>query len=170
MRSLPSAGGQAPNSPRWRASDSNVPASTSWNSRCCSDARLARGSSRNSAGCSRRRSYEKLCETEVTLVVRDSSLRQPPFRMTEKPAFSVILSRSRGEPRHDTPGENRAATCAQRTFNGCGGFLLRSAQRRISFHKCPPMQLCKNSPVRISLNLFFNYVSEARELHGATFL
>jgi hypothetical protein len=38
----------------------------------------------------------------------------------------VILSRSRGEPRHDTPGENRAVTSAQRTFNECGGFLLRS--------------------------------------------
>jgi hypothetical protein len=41
-------------------------------------------------------------------------------------ALTVILSRSRGEPRHDTPGENRAATSAQRTFNECGGFLLRS--------------------------------------------
>src|SRR5713226_683141 len=41
-------------------------------------------------------------------------------------SLSVILSRSRGEPRHDTPGENRAVTSAQRTFNECGGFLLRS--------------------------------------------
>ena len=41
-------------------------------------------------------------------------------------ALPVILSRSRGEPRHDTPRENRVATSAQRTFNECGGFLLRS--------------------------------------------
>jgi hypothetical protein len=39
----------------------------------------------------------------------------------------VIPSRSRGEPRHATPGENRAVTSAQRTFNECGGFLPRSA-------------------------------------------
>jgi hypothetical protein len=35
----------------------------------------------------------ELCVTEGDLVVRDSSLRQPPFRMTEKGgALSVILS------------------------------------------------------------------------------
>ena len=40
--------------------------------------------------------------------------------------LSVIPSRSRGEPRHDTPRENRVAISAPRAFNDCGGFLLRS--------------------------------------------
>src|SRR5229473_4748034 len=44
----------------------------------------------------------------------------------------VLLSRSRGEPRHDTPGENRALTSAQRTFNECGGFLLRSEAKDLA--------------------------------------
>jgi Eco29kI-like restriction endonuclease len=46
--------------------------------------------------------------------------------------LDVILSRSRGEPLHDTPGESRCDLSAQRTFNECDGFLLRSvpAKRR----------------------------------------
>jgi hypothetical protein len=45
-----------------------------------------------------------------------------------RPFCSVILKQVTRRAATDTPGENRAATSAQR-FNECGGFLLRSGAK-----------------------------------------
>ncbi len=54
--------------------------------------------------------WESFALAEPTLVVRDSSLRQPSFRMTEKPAFYICHSEqvTRGCARHDREETERA--------------------------------------------------------------
>ena len=79
-------------------------------------------------------------------MIRDSSLRQS-VQNDEKGrrSVSVILSRSRGEPRHDTLRRKPRGDLRTANIYRYGGFLLRSAAKNL-FPQMPAKAVKKKLP------------------------